>query len=109
MASIGIVAMSIPHPGTNSLTGGIAAVFLYMAILGPIFWVPRIRVDVATVRWLFMAIWAFNTLSAIFGALQVYFPGHFEPAMSVVFSDQAIESLQITLVNGARVSRPHGF
>lgn len=106
--AMAILAASLFHPDTNAVAG-VATVLLNLAILGPIFWVPRIRIDPRTLRNLLLLFWTFETLSAILGALQVYFPGSFQPATSVNLSDETIQSLHITLTNGTRVLRPMGL
>jgi hypothetical protein len=106
---IAILSANLAHPETNGPVAGVATVLLALAILGPIFWVPRIRVDADTIRGLFLLLWIFNTASAIVGALQVYFPGQFQPAHAAILSDEAFEGLHITLASGARVPRPMGL
>jgi hypothetical protein len=108
--ALSIVGLSIFHPDTNNLATGVGTFALTLAILGPIFWVPRIRVDVGVVRKLFLVFWLFQAASAAMGVLQVYFPGRFQPAMTTVYQDQSyINGLQITLANGDRVFRPMGL
>ena len=113
IVALGIVALSIFHPSTNTILAGFATLGLYAAILGPLFWVPRIRIDMATVRRMLFVFWAFETASAALGALQVYFPGQFQPALSTVLgggdNDSYARSLQITLANGEHVFRPMGL
>lgn len=104
-----VIGVSIFHPTTNTILAGVATLALNLAILGPIFWVPRLRIDLATVRRLFFVFWAFQTASAFFGVLQVYFPGRFQPATTIIYDDSTIDSLRITLANGARIVRPMGL
>jgi hypothetical protein len=54
-------------------------------------------------------IWAFQSLSAFVGALQVYFPDTFQPAIASTLSDSYISGLKITLANGDRIFRPSGL
>jgi hypothetical protein len=107
---LGVIALSIFHPTTNTIIAGVATLGLNLAILGPIFWVPRVRIDLATVRRLFFVFWVFQTASASFGVLQIYYPGQFQPAISSVLNeDNILAGLQITLANGQRVLRPMGL
>jgi hypothetical protein len=111
-ASLGIVIVGLStfHPLTVSAWAALATLLLYLSIVGPIFWVPRIRVDLLTLRRLILLFWAFHTVSALLGALQVYFPGQFQPALSSVFDDEAyLDALKIDLVDGSRVFRPMGL
>lgn len=100
------------HPQTPTLITGFAHAGLYIAILAPVFWVPRIRLQPHSLRRAVMILWGFHILSAAFGVLQVYFPGQFQPGLStVVLSKGAgyIESLKIVTATGARVFRPMGL
>jgi hypothetical protein len=108
-AAIALVALSTVHPNTNSMAGALAALFFTVTVVGPIFWVPRIRVDVTTVRWLFLIAWSFNSLSAFFGVLQVYYPGRFDPVISTAWASNVVQVLHITLADGTTVRRPMGL
>ncbi len=103
-----IGCLSIFHPDTNGIWAGVAAVGLQLAILSPIFWVPRLRIDLITVRRLFLAFWAINAVSAVLGALQVYFPGRFEPATASVLEGR-LDALTFNLADGTAVLRPMGL
>ncbi len=106
-----IVALEVFHPTTNTVAAGVATVALNLAVLGPLFWVPRIRIDLITVRRLFLVFWAYQAASAATGVLQVYYPGRFQPALAVNIagSESYIEALQITLANGEKILRPMGL
>ena len=106
---VAILIASLANPETDGVLSGVATILLALSVLAPIFWVPTLRIDATTVRHLFLLLWAFNTASAVFGALQVYFPGQFQPAPANVYSDEAFAALHITLANGARVPRPMGL
>ena len=107
--ALAVVGLSILNPGTVGLVAGIADAALYLAILGPIFWVPRISIDLRSFRHVLLALWSFHAVSACFGALQVYFPGEFQPALASGIESDYAESLRITLANGERVFRPMGL
>jgi hypothetical protein len=109
IAALVVVGLSILHPDTNGIWAGCATVLLHLAVLAPIFWVPRLRIDVETVRRVFFMFWAFNTASAVFGALQVYFPGQFQPTISSLMDDGYVRALTVTLANGDEVIRPMGL
>jgi hypothetical protein len=109
VAMVAILAASMLHPSTNSPVAGGATLLLNLAILSPLFWVPRLRLDAAAIRRLFLLMWVFQTASAVTGALQVYFPGRFEPATASVLTDDMLGSLKITLADGSRIFRPMGL
>jgi hypothetical protein len=103
------MALSTFHPDTSGIAVAVATILLNLAILGPLFWVRTVRVDVTTVRRLLYTFWAFQAASAAVGALQVYFPGRFQPAASTMLSDEQLGALQIVLSSGIRVPRPMGL
>lgn len=107
-----IVGISLLHPSTNSWTSGLAEVALYVAILGPLFWVSRLHLDAAGLRRVFLILWGFHTLSAGIGVLQVCYPGKFQPSLSTAISRQGknyVNDLYIKNAQGERVFRPMGL
>lgn len=109
---LAIVAISIFHPTTNSLTSGTAQAVLYFAILAPVFWASRLTIDGAAFRNLVTVLWGFHAVSAALGVAQVYYPGIFQPSLSPVIAAQGEEylaSLRITTARGASVYRPMGL
>jgi hypothetical protein len=106
---VGVLVLEVFHPETNSIPSGVAELALNMAIVAPLFWVRNIRIDVKVFDRLMLMLWAFNFASATLGALQVYFPGRFQPAMASVMTDSALQGLKITLASGQQVYRPMGL
>lgn len=110
--ALAILIVSVLHPTTNTLLSGTAHAALYLAILAPLFWVPRLQIDVAAFRRIIFIFWGFHTLSAAAGVLQVYFPGQFQPSLSPIYAAKDplyLEALKITTVSGQLVFRPMGF
>jgi hypothetical protein len=109
--ALALLGLSLLHPTTNSLLAGAAQIALYVAILAPLFWVPRLAFDSRLLRRLLLLLLAINVLSAGVGALQVYFPGRFQPALSSVIAQRGdyADSLQFTLASGERIFRPMGL
>ncbi len=106
-----LVASFCLHPSMNTVLAGAAQCAMYAAILGPLFWVTRLRITPKGFQWLIFMMWGFHTLSASFGVLQTYFPGQFQPYLSTAIQSQKFggENLMITLANGAQVYRPMGL
>jgi hypothetical protein len=107
-----ILGLSFFHPTTNSLLVGSAQILLYLAILGPLFWIPRLHIDMAGLRRVLLVIFIFHTISATAGVLQARFPGRFQPSLSTTIASQGrgyVEGLKITLASGQRVFRPMGL
>lgn len=113
--SLGIVAMAILgfaffNPGTDFIPG-VASWFLNLAIMAPLFWTSRLAMSPVYFRRMLLVLFAFHTLSSIFGVLQVHYPGRFQPALSTIIRTRAeyAESLKITLADGSSVFRPMGL
>ena len=109
--ALGIVALSLFYPTTN-LLAGIAQAVMYLAILAPLFWASRLNIALPALRKIILVLWAFYTLSATFGVLQVYFPGKFQPNLSAVYASMDkgyLADLSITTSRGERVLRPMGL
>jgi hypothetical protein len=79
-----ILALSMLNPGVNSAAAAAAEFGLYLAVLGPLFWVSRIRIDLSEMRRVVMLLWGFQVVSSVFGVLQVYFPARFQFTVSTV-------------------------
>ncbi|HEX2080257.1 MAG TPA: hypothetical protein VHG08_21320 [Longimicrobium sp.] len=111
--ALAVLAICVFHPETRGLTAGVAQVALYAAVMAPLFWVPRLTsIDLAMLRRAVLILWAFHSLSASLGVLQVYRPGTFQPPVSAVVESKGegyIESLKITTADGRRVFRPMGL
>ncbi len=106
-----MVASFCLHPSMNTILAGLAQCGMYAAILGPLFWVRRIRITATGFQWLIFMMWGFHTLSATFGVLQIYFPGQFQPYISTTIQNGkfGVSALMIQLANGILVPRPMGL
>src|SRR5512146_1467808 len=79
-----VLAVSMLNPGINSTTAAAAEFGLYLAVLAPLFWISRIRIDLMEMRRVLWLMWTFQVISSVLGVLQVYFPGRFQFAVSTV-------------------------
>ena len=112
-----IIVMSIMflglglHPHTNSLASGLAQCLLYLAILAPLFWVSGLKITPKGFESLIFLIWFFQTVSAGLGVLQIYFPGQFQPALSINIqnSEYGADIGSIILANGVKTFKPMGL
>jgi hypothetical protein len=107
-----IVGFGAFNPDSSNILASAAQLALYISIIGPLFWVARLKVTFATFERLILVFWMFNTASAAFGVLQAYFPGSFQPALSAILMDKGddyIGSVEIQLASGARIFRPMGL
>ncbi len=106
-----LTALEIFHPTSNTFLSASAEAVMYIAILAPLFWMTRLRLDVRIFRRVVFMFWGYFTLSSMVGILQVYFPGRFQPQLSPVVASlgEAIEGLKIVLANGRKIFRPMGL
>jgi hypothetical protein len=95
----------------GTLLAGIATLALNLAIIGPVFWVPSLRVSRDDLRLAFLALVCFHGLSSMVAILQVYYPGQFQwTVSSVIANDQYyLDELTITNARGETVYRPSGL
>jgi hypothetical protein len=95
----------------NTIQAGFAQCALYLAILGPLFWVSKLKITSNSFLILIYLLWGFHTLSSIFGVLQVLYPGQYQPFLSTAVqnSEYGEEGLKIILANGVEVYRPMGL
>jgi hypothetical protein len=108
---LAVMVLSLINPGLNSFKAGAAQIVLYAAILAPLFWVPKLQLNLSIFLRVLGIMCIFHTVSAFVGVLQVQFPGHLQPALST-FSQTSGENLQglyITTASGDRVFRPMGL
>jgi hypothetical protein len=109
---LAIIGVEIMHPDSNNLLASVAQLGMYIAILGPLFWAPRINVDINSLRRTLLILWTYHTISAGLGVLQVYVPGIFQPRISPMILSQGqgyINTLMIVTSSGAHVLRPMGL
>lgn len=109
---LGWLGLQIINPDTNTPIAAIASWALSLAVIAPLFWVPRLLITPNVVRNVVLFFWGFHTLSSIFGVLQVYFPGGtFQPAVSQAVLNHVYQgkNLQVQLAQGDIVFRPMGL
>src|SRR5262249_54450304 len=111
-AYLAMLTLGFVHPALNGPFVGIAHIALNVAIVAPLFWVPRIAIDRFVLRRTILVLWGFYTLSAIVGVLQVYFPERFMPDplfIRQLVGEDVAESLKIQLDDGQTLFRPMGL
>jgi hypothetical protein len=103
--------VQILNPTTNTVLSALATLAINLAIMSPLFWVPRLPVTTRVIRTVCLFMWMFHSLSSVFGVLQVYFPGQYQPAVSQAVKEQQYggDQLKITIASGEYVYRPMGL
>lgn len=106
-----ITALGLLHPALNTPAAGLAQVGITLAIWGPAVWATRIRLTPDGFRNLIILLWAFHTISAVVGVLQVYDPDRFSPDPTFIRQQLGAfaDGLQITLDDGRKIWRPFGL
>jgi hypothetical protein len=108
---LAILGLELFHPLGNTWLSALAEAGMYLAILAPLFWMTRLRLDARRFRRTIGILWGYASVSAAVGLLQVYYPGRFEPTVSpmVASMGQDIAGLKIVLANGRTIFRPMGL
>ena len=109
---LAIVGIGFFHPLTNNAIAGAAEIALYVAIVGPIFWVRSLRVNASGFRRILLLLWSFHVLSSMLGVLQTYYPGRFQPSLSTAIARMGpsyVNDLKIQTASGERTFRPMGL
>ncbi|WP_224364809.1 O-antigen ligase family protein [Hyalangium versicolor] len=112
LAAMVIISVGFFHPDTGSHMAALAQLGIEFAVMAPLLWVTRLKMDATAFRRTLALLFLFNAASAGFGVLQVYFPGRFQPALSTVIGDMGDaynQSLQFEMASGQRIFRPFGL
>lgn len=110
-----ILCISLLHPGRSSILSAVSQVALYIAILAPIVWVASPRAKAGSfeaLKAVILLLWAFSAASAGLGVLQVYYPGHFDGALSENVANNAnfqLGAARVVLADGTVTQRPMGL
>lgn len=106
-----LIGLELFNPSRNNWASALAQVAMYLAVLGPLFWISRLQVSHRTLRRVLLLFWGFYTASTLTGLLQVYFPGRFQPPLSPITQrlGASLQGLKIVLANGATIFRPMGL
>lgn len=103
-----ILFLSAFNPESGGPLAAFASFCMHLAIVGPIFWVARLRCGQQELTRLLILMWVLSTASATVGVLQVWFPGRFQPVLSE-FTRSNLGALMIETASGIRIPRPTGL
>jgi hypothetical protein len=112
VGTVTVLGVSLFHPETEGFQSGLAQALLYVSIMSPLLWVPRLPIKSKTLERTLGIFWAFHFASTVVGILQVMFPGSFETALSssvAAAGEGPLQALMLTLNDGTRVLRPMGL
>jgi len=112
VGTVTVLAVSLFHPETEGFASGLAQALLYVSIMSPLLWVPRLPIKPKTLERTMGIFWAFHFASTGIGILQVMFPGSFQTALSssvAAAGEGPLQALMLTLNDGTRIFRPMGL
>ena len=107
-----LLAVMVAHPQTPSLTGGLAHMTVYFAVMAPLLWAPalvRTPEHLARIMWILLVCAGVNS---VVGVLQVYDPDRWLPAeFSRVMTSQNMGLGPVTFTgpDGREMVRPPGL
>jgi hypothetical protein len=110
LASLAYLGLMVFHPYTNTLLAGIGQTILYLAVMAPVFWAPKI-LRKPDQLWRLLAITLIcSGINSIVGVLQVYDPQTWLPReYSSVIAQSAFGPLMYQRADGTTVVRPPGL
>jgi hypothetical protein len=105
-----VVGVMVLHPTTNSPIAGLAQTALYLSVMAPVFWVPRLVSSAEQLDRILAIVLVSCGINAIVGVLQVYDPDRWLPQE---FSRLVLDSSQGVLTyvgpSGEPIVRPPGL
>lgn len=107
---MGLLAVMLFNPYTTSLTGGLAHMMVYFAVMSPLFWAPAMVRTPEQLARLLALILICSGINSLVGVLQVYDPARFMPAeLSRVLSDIGLGAVTFRGPGGQLLMRPPGL
>ena len=79
VVAIAYLLLMLLHPNTNSITSGLAQVTLYLAVLAPVFWAPKLVESPDRLRRLLWLLLICSGISSFVGVMQVRDPDRWMP------------------------------
>jgi hypothetical protein len=112
VAALAITWLQMLNPNGGGAVAALAQACLSTAVLAPVFWANRLRIDRRELVLILSAWWIFHIASATLGILQIYWPDTFVFGISdrlKQLEPDYLESLMITRSDGVQVFRPTGL
>jgi len=112
LLALALLVVNLLHP-TSQLGSGVAQCVFQAAIAAPMFWGWKSVFNVERLRRLLWLALLLNTLGAVLGVLQVYYPDRFMPpqfsSLGTRLNELYVESLTYVGSDGQRIVRPPGL
>lgn len=98
------------HPNNYSLLTAAGQAALYLSVLSPVFWAPKVLTDTRQIGRVMAVVFACNALSVLLGIAQFYRPETFNPpvipALNNVWHG---DDLRFETADGRKILRPCGL
>ena len=109
LGALVVLGLNLLHPSTP-LAAGVAQLIFQICIAAPLFWATRCTVNAGRLeRLLWLLLFCYG-LSAVIGALQVFYPDIFLPRdFSALLSEDYLGSLSYEGTAGQTIFRPPGL
>jgi hypothetical protein len=107
-----ILGISWLNPEGGGFVAATAHWTFHLAIVAPMFWVARLKIDERAAQRLIMMMWLFYAASAIVGVLQATYPGLLQPRLATVISESSMYRMgaySFQLSSGEWIIRPTGL
>jgi hypothetical protein len=107
-----ILGISWLNPEGGGFVAATAHWVFHLAIVAPMFWVARLRIDERSTQRLIILMWLFYAASASVGVLQATFPGFLQPRLAAIAAEgnlHQIGALSLQLSSGEWIIRPMGL
>jgi hypothetical protein len=111
-AALAITWLQILNPNGGGAVAAFAQACLSTAVLAPIFWANRLKIEQRVLVLILTAWWIFHIASTTLGILQIYWPDTFVFGIAdrlKQLEPDYLESLMITRSDGVQVFRPTGL
>jgi hypothetical protein len=104
-----IYCLELFHPSGDSPIAAIAQILLNFAVISPILWIPRLKMDTEQFKYALLCIWLFHSGSAGLGVLEVTVPSRFMRESKIAEEKGTLAMAVVELADGTKVYRPMGF
>src|SRR4051794_18121186 len=111
MCVMAILLVQFMNPEAPNFLASLATTVMNLAILAPVVWASRLRLDARSFRAVVVTLWLLQSASAFVGVLQTRYPARFPSAVSAVLSesDYGVEGARFVMANGEEILRPSGL
>lgn len=108
-AAMVVLGVCFLIPEGSGPVASLAQSILYLAVLAPLIWASKLKITPKLFRTTILIMWSFYTCSALFGMLQVEYPGVYDGALSANYDEKSIAPHLLARADGVQFIRPKGL